>query len=55
MPDRKPIMQPGCPRGQLKVYGDSGRWELNGRLVSQCIGMLDRCIYGVRNQPAFSS
>jgi len=26
---RKPIMQAGCPRGHLEVYGDSGRWELH--------------------------
>jgi len=29
MPERKPIMQAGCPRGHLEVYGDSGRWELH--------------------------
>jgi len=27
--NRKPIMQAGCPRGHLEVYGDSGRWELH--------------------------
>ena len=26
---RTPIMQAGCPRGRIEVYGAAGRWDLH--------------------------